>query len=633
MARRTRRLFVLTGAAALLAAAAPARGLINPRFTPVHLVRQSGCIVTLRFAGKVAAGKAGAAVGSVLKGKPAGKKLTIDLTTTAYAKQAKLIEKLIASAGESPALMFFGKFGDGDGGESVEDFLPGEDADDGDQKAFLHLAGVWVVLYGQPGKAWGMDEISQQMIGTWAGGTDMLLRAVRYILADPAAEVPVAAGAKWGEARTFARIAGRVHGAEAIDLGDGKVLLHVAAGKGDRLFAFQAKGRTLKDVTAERKLRSRSRAAAWGDFNADGRTDLASWDGASLTVHHLSAGGAFQAGPSRAVPRCVGLAALGCGTGRAGVLVSTEAAPLLWRPAAGGKLAPLASAAAPDKALGPAGRCLVADFDGDGVADVLQPFAAGGRLYKAVKPGAFGKPAACPVALGQGRSAAALGDYDADGALDVFTVAEDGCRLWHNRGAGKFEEALKRSGEVAYISKTGGIAAATGDVNNDGRQDVLIVYAARPPQVFFNRGFRSFGFARQLDVRGQDVLDPAVEGQQAGCLADLDADGAQDLALVHADGRCWVAFRDPAGGCLALRAVLPAGGPSAGPVTATGWHGRRCLGAWNVAAGGPGAFVCLPDAGRCTLKWRWPGRKPQSRDFILEDQPVRFVLSPEDRKN
>ncbi len=36
----------------------------------------------------------------------------------------------------------------------------------------------------------------------------------------------------------------------------------------------------------------------------------------------------------------------------------------------------------------------------------------------------------------------------------------------------------------------------------------------------------------------------AVGGQQSGCLADLDGDGAQDLTLALNNGEIWVFFRD-----------------------------------------------------------------------------------------
>jgi hypothetical protein len=288
-----------------------------------------------------------------------------------------------------------------------------------------------------------------------------------------------------------------------------------------------------------------------------------------------------------------------------------------------------AEAAFAGKDLGGPGACLVADFDGDGIPDVIQLLEKGSLFYKGAKPGTFAAPVACPIELGVGRSNAWLGDYDADGLLDVFCVSEDALRLWHNLGKGQFAETLASSGEVAYIGQPGGVDGMTGDFNNDGRQDVLIVYSAGAPQLFFNRGFRSFGKALTLLIGGEDLLPEAGKGAQAGCLADLNGDGAQDMALVLNNGEGWLLVRDLAGaGGLSLRAQLPLKGPYEGPLTVTGWNDLRCLGAWNVVPGGDGAFFGQTEAGPCTVSWQLPGGKPNKKQVVLETKPLRLVLEP-----
>jgi len=39
------------------------------------------------------------------------------------------------------------------------------------------------------------------------------------------------------------------------------------------------------------------------------------------------------------------------------------------------------------------------------------------------------------------------------------------------------------------------------------------------------------------------------------------------------------------------RAVLASNGSNVGPLTVTGWRGRRCLGAWNVSAAQSGSLT------------------------------------------
>ena len=107
----------------------------------------------------------------------------------------------------------------------------------------------------------------------------------------------------------------------------------------------------------------------------------------------------------------------------------------------------------------------------------------------------------------------------------------------------------------------------------------------------------------------------------AACLADLDGDGAQDLALATGTGEIWVAFRENSKAdraAMMAAAVLPVSGACKGPVAVTGWIDKRCLGAWNVLPGVSRACFGRTEAGPVTLKWRLPGGQEQSEEVILE---------------
>lgn len=598
---------------------------INPNFTPVHLVQQSEQVVVLKLAAPDAKGKITAQVVRLLKGKLDAKSVTIDLSASPFKEHGKTVGKAAAELGEQPALLFLGQFKE-------------EGQDQGNQKkpeAFMHLAGKWVSLYrdakapkGEPG--FGMDQIDNNMEATWAGGTDMLVRCVEYVGKDPDVRIPSVEGAAWKKPVKLGKVDGAVSGLEAIELkGDGDLFLFVAVESGDKLYQFDVKAKEFKEVTAALKLGSQSRCAAWADLNGDGLLDLASWDGKALVLWLQGESGTFQSQPVKwtgPAPReCLGLAVLDVGgKAGAGLLVSTGEAPLLLKPQGSGAFAsaPLAAGKSPD---GPSGRCLVADLDGDGWVDVLQPFGGGSLFCKGTAPGIFAPGTESPVALGKGRSGAFLGDFDADGLLDVYCLAEDGCRLWHNQGGGKFIETFQLTGEPVYIAQPGGFAGVVGDVNNDGRQDILQLYTKLRPLIFFNRGYRSFGHAHMLDLEEQKTLGAASQGQQAGVLADFNRDGTQDLALVLNNGELWFLGNELSDGDpLHVRAVLPPG--VAGPVTVTATSGDRPLGAWNVTAGGPGAFLGRQEAGAVKLRWRLPGGTVQEKEVIVEKRPVRFVL-------
>ena len=465
---------------------AAAHALINPHFTPVHLVKQAALILTVELRPGAAKDQYTATVQEVLKGQLEGKTLRLDLAKAINPQNAAALRELAALG--KPALFFVGEFGDA--AEAKGGSVP-------DRRALLHISGQWAEFYGAPDGAWSFNRFDAPMQGVWAGGTDMLRRAVHYILHDDDPDVPVIDGASWdANQRKIATFDGKLRAVRTIDLaGDGRLVLFVARDQGDRLLIGNPKSRDFTDATASRRLASRSQAFAWADFNADGRLDLVSFDGRTLSLHAQQADGTFQA-KSLALDGvlergCVGLATVPSGKPvMTGLMISTNSCPVLVTWDADGKCSSsdfVANGVEWQK-LGPAGCCLVADFDGDGHPDVLQPYAAGSLLFRGLGSGKFASATACAVRLGSGPSHACLGDFDGDGRLDVLAVAADAIRIWQNEGAGVFTETLHLSGEIAYIGKPGGIDCAVGDINNDGRQDALIAYASLSPQIFFNRG-------------------------------------------------------------------------------------------------------------------------------------------------
>ncbi len=608
--------------AAVLAPATIARAYINPNFTPVHLTERAECILLLKVKPADDKGLCRAEVVRTLKNgkdqpKPRGVQ-ALDLTRSANVEHARAVREAIAANGDGPALLFVGK------GENQEPISK------------LHLAGKWVSLdSGEAPDTWEIDVIDSHMEGTWAGGTDMLLRVTDLLLKVPDTDVPVACGNSWEAPVTLGRIAGRSRGAMVVDLaGRGAPSLLIISDGGDRLFAHDAKLGKFADVTAKLKLGSKSAVAAWGDFNGDGLPDLASSDGKALTLWSQAADGTFASAAVADAPKdeCVGLAAVDAGIkGRAGLVWSGRTSAVLLVPdkeKAGVFAAkPLAAAAGALKDPTGPGASLVADFDGDAIADIIEPFAKGSVFFKGKGGGEFAEGAGCAVALGDGRTGAFLGDFDADGRMDVFTTAEDSPRLWQNAGGGRFTNLFHLCGELSYISKPGCIGGNACDFNNDGRQDAFLLYPEMAAQVFFSRGFRSFGHAHKpVDLAETGNLPEAEKGAQTGVLADLDGDGAQDMALVLTDGAVVLLRQAPADdAALALR-VAVAPGASAGPVAVSASTPQRPLGVWTVAPGGDGAFFGLPGAGEVTLTWRLPGGEPQKKTVSVDGKSVRIAI-------
>jgi hypothetical protein len=600
---------------AFLALPLAAWGLINPQFTPIHLVDQCDTILTARIKTKDIVNKVELEVSEALKGKaPAA--LVLDLSDAPKERADAARKQLLAAAGR-PVLFF--------------------SADD-TQTGYLHVQGTWLKLSGKGG-AWRLEAVDQNMLSTWDGGTDMLTRCVQYILADrAAAAVPAEAGLRWRTIKKIGSVAGQARDIAAINVaGDGTCCLFVASDKGDRLLR-PGKDGAFEDITEKVKLASRSRLATWGNFGGNGRLDLASYDGATLTIWTQAADGTFspvKPGEKFELPEgCVGMATIAVGAGMGvrtpGLIFSPPSGlPVLLKPA--GKYAfeamKLPAPATAPKDYGKGQACLVADFNGDSLVDVIQPFEKGGLIYLGNKDGSFDAPKACAVCATVGGGKAALGDFDGDGLLDVLMAGAEGVKIFQNRGQGLFEEAIIASGEIGYKNLPLASGCGVCDFNNDTRQDIFVTYGAGPMLLYFNRGFRSFGQVPAREVALNQAPDIG-QGQQLGLFADLGGGGTQDLFLVAQSGDIWCAFNylGSESAALCVKARLRAGSPEVGPVNVSLWKEERCLGTAVVQAGLAPAFFGIETAGAYTLKWRFPGGREMSREVPVTNKPVTVEL-------
>ena len=122
-----------------------------------------------------------------------------------------------------------------------------------------------------------------------------------------------------------------------------------------------------------------------------------------------------------------------------------------------------------------------------------------------------------------GHNGVSIGDIDGDGFDDLYVCQPGGLpnRLYRNRGDGTFEDITEASG-VGVIENTA--CALFVDVDNDGRQD-LIVVRATGPMLFMNEGggkFRQKADAFQFATPPQGTFTGAA-------VADYDRDGWLDI--------------------------------------------------------------------------------------------------------
>jgi len=585
-----------------------ASAYINPNFTPVDLIDQADIILSLEFTGIDTNGVAGAAVNETLKGSFSETTLEIDLYAGMFEEQGTSVKNQISGEQKS-AMLFIGYFS-----------ADGVGADEAEAMGFLHIGNRWILLYRVEDALWELDKEEARLLGTWAGGTVMLNRAVHAALENPDIEFPVDAYRNWGDQIALGKTKGAVHGVQTVDLnGDGKVSLFITGEQGDRLFSW-SKG-SMAEHTAKLKLTSKSIHAAWGDFNKDGLTDLASWNGTALVIYEQKKDGTFSELACRKMD-CLTLTTMDSGE-RLALIAGTKSGPVMLTLKADNTVEAKSLSASTE----PLQQLFCADFDGDTLVDILELFPSHSLFYKGTAPGAFAPSVKIAPAAGVGKTGACIGDYDGDGLLDLCTVASDRNRIWQNQGGSEFVNTLDKAGEIYYIAKAGGVEVHTTDINNDGKQDIAIAYGQSFPKLFFNRGFRSFGQARSLDLAISKTLDVAGAGQQASCMGDFNCDGAQDMVLILADGTGWLLTRDRSNDeDLALFVSLSPDAPSAGPVTVTASQFDQPFGAHVLRAGQAPVFFGLQEPGPVILTWTLPGGDTQTREVIVENEPVYLFL-------
>lgn len=125
---------------------------------------------------------------------------------------------------------------------------------------------------------------------------------------------------------------------------------------------------------------------------------------------------------------------------------------------------------------------------------------------------------------------AVVADFDGDGLLDIMVSSSgplDQMHLFHNNGDGTFTDVTRKSG---LMGETGGLNLVLTDYNNDGHPDVLVLrggwwgtQGCYPMSLLRNNGNGTFD-----DVTEQAGLYVAAPTQTAAW-ADFDGDGWLDL--------------------------------------------------------------------------------------------------------
>ncbi len=122
-----------------------------------------------------------------------------------------------------------------------------------------------------------------------------------------------------------------------------------------------------------------------------------------------------------------------------------------------------------------------------------------------------------------GHNGVSVADVDGDGLDDIYVCQPAGLpnRLFRNRGDGTFEDITDSAG-VGVLEYSA--CALFADINNDGRQD-LIVVRATGPLLFLNQGGGKF----RLKADAFQFANPLQGTFTGAAIADYDRDGWLDI--------------------------------------------------------------------------------------------------------
>jgi hypothetical protein len=271
----------------------------------------------------------------------------------------------------------------------------------------------------------------------------------------------------------------------------------------------------------------------------------------------------------------------------------------------------------------------VCDVNGDGIPDFLYGgiLALGGRRDR--NEVGFSEVKDTGIVWPAGKVSAVCADFDDDGHPDLVLTHRGGVRLFKGDGKGRFTDITPQTGDLARFTGWA-TSAAWGDIDNDGRLDLVIGCLRGANRVFRNKGDGTFE-----DVTLAVGLSQKIFNSQAVGLVDLNNDGQLDMVFNNEGQDSVVLLGDRAaatGKKVPLTLTLKAAEGLVGSrVEVRGKDGKLC--GMRQISGGDGRggqqssqvrFTLAP--GSYQVQVRLSSGQVRNKDVTVEADPVRAVV-------
>jgi cytochrome c-type biogenesis protein CcmH/NrfG len=272
------------------------------------------------------------------------------------------------------------------------------------------------------------------------------------------------------------------------------------------------------------------------------------------------------------------------------------------------------------------------DFDGDGRIDLFITNANGSNvlLHNGGAQRFTDVTAASGLTSSGGSGAAAVGDYNNDGFLDLFVGGVNGVEpaLWLNNGDGTFRRDPRSAAVLGALRRNGVADAIFVDYDNDGWLDLLAVSSPAAEQAGGNVFlFRNDGTGRFVDRSSLLPSTIRSPGGAAIAVTDVDDDGDEDFFITGASGATRLVRNDGGNSNLAVNVELKALRTGSGKNNTFGIGSKLELRTGDiyqtrVATSRVTHFGLGPHLKADVLRVEWPNGVPQTIYFPGSDQDV-----------